>query len=238
MKRRKFIALISGAVAFPLDKARAQAYPSRAVTFVVPFAPGGPTDTIARIVAEGMRSSLGQPTVVENVTGAGGSVGTARVARAEPDGYTVAIGNWGSHVANGAIYSLSYDLLADFTPVSLLPAEPLGIVAKKAVPADNLKDFIAWLKANPNKGIMCEQWCRWSIACWRPAVCKAKRHAISAGALSRRSACLSGCVGWASRHDDHWTVRCACACSRRQCENVRRGRGKSPNRRAGNSIRR
>jgi len=152
-RRREFITLISGAVAFPLDKARAQAYPSRAVTFVVPFAPGGPTDTIARIVAEGMRPSLGQPTVVENVTGAGGSVGTARVARAEPDGYTVAIGNWGSHVANGAIYSLSYDLLADFTPVSLLPAEPLGIVAKKAVPADNLKDFIAWLKANPNKAL-------------------------------------------------------------------------------------
>ena len=131
----------------------AQTYPSRPVTFVVPFAPGGPTDTIARIVAEGMRPSLGQPSVIENVTGAGGSVGTAKVARAAPDGYTVAIGNWGTHVANCAIYSLPYDLLVDFTPVSLLPAEPLGIVAKKAVPVDNLKDFIAWLKANPNKAL-------------------------------------------------------------------------------------
>jgi tripartite-type tricarboxylate transporter receptor subunit TctC len=155
LPRRRFLHLAAGAATLPAAHrtAWAQAYPSRPITMIVPFAAGGPTDTIARIMAEGMRASLGQPIIVENVTGAGGSVGTARVARAAPDGYTVSIGNWGTHVANGAIYSLPFDLLADFAPVSLLPGEPLAIVAKLTMPADNLKDFIAWLKANPNKAL-------------------------------------------------------------------------------------
>jgi tripartite-type tricarboxylate transporter receptor subunit TctC len=112
---------------------------------------GGPSDAIARILVEGVRSSLGQPFIIESVVGAGGSIGTGRVARSAPDGYTLGIGNWGTHVANGAIYSLQFDLLKDFTPVAPLPIEPLMIAVKKAVPASNLRELIAWLKANPNK---------------------------------------------------------------------------------------
>jgi tripartite-type tricarboxylate transporter receptor subunit TctC len=133
--------------------AEAQSYPTKPVTFVVPFVPGGPVDIIARVVAAGMQETLGQPVIVENVAGAGGSIGTGRVARAAPDGYTVAIGNWGTHVANGAIYSLPFDLLKDFEPVSLLPSDSLTIVAKKTMPADSLKQFIGWLKDNPNKAL-------------------------------------------------------------------------------------
>jgi tripartite-type tricarboxylate transporter receptor subunit TctC len=131
--------------------AQAQTYPSKPVSIIVPFAAGGPSDAIARILVEGMRSSLGQPLIIESVVGAGGSIGTGRVARSAPDGYTLGIGNWGTHVANGAIYSLQFDLLKDFTPVAPLPIEPLMIAVKKAVPASNLIELIAWLKANPNK---------------------------------------------------------------------------------------
>ena len=131
--------------------ASAQVYPSRSITIVVPFAAGGPLDTLARIVAERMRASLGQPIVIENVTGAGGSIGTGRVARAAPDGYTLVIGIWTTHVVNGAIYPLQYDVLNDFEPIALLANNPQLIVAKKSMPANDLKGLIAWLKANPNK---------------------------------------------------------------------------------------
>jgi tripartite-type tricarboxylate transporter receptor subunit TctC len=129
----------------------AQSYPSRPITMIAPFAAGGPTDTMARIMADRMRISLRQPVIVENVVGAGGSLGVGRVARANPDGYTIAIGNWGTHVANGAMYSLSYDLVADFEPVAILPHEPLLIVANKAAPAQDLKGLISWLRAHPDK---------------------------------------------------------------------------------------
>jgi tripartite-type tricarboxylate transporter receptor subunit TctC len=128
-----------------------QIYPSRPITMVVPFAPGGPTDTIARIMAERMRVSLGQPVILENVAGAAGSVGAGRVARAAGDGYTLVVGVWGTHVLNGAIYGLQYDVLKDFEPISLLASNPMVIVAKKAMPAKDLKELIAWLKANPDK---------------------------------------------------------------------------------------
>jgi tripartite-type tricarboxylate transporter receptor subunit TctC len=121
------------------------------MTIVVPFAAGGPLDTLARIVAERMRASLGQPIVIENVTGAGGSIGTGRVARAVADGYTLIIGIWTTHVVNGAIYPLQYDVLNDFEPIALLANNPQLIVAKKSMPANDLKGLIAWLKANPNK---------------------------------------------------------------------------------------
>jgi tripartite-type tricarboxylate transporter receptor subunit TctC len=117
----------------------------------VPFAAGGPTDTIARIVAEGMRTSLGQPIIIENVGGADGSIAVGRAARAPPDGYTLSIGNVATHVLNGAAYSLSYDLLNDFEAISLLTGAPAFIDAKKALPAKDLKELIAWLKANPEK---------------------------------------------------------------------------------------
>ena len=118
---------------------------------IVPFPAGGPTDAVARIMAEPMRPSLGQPVIVENVTGAGGGLGAGKVARAAPDGYTLCVGNWNSHVANGATYSLQYDVLTDFEPVALLTSAPLWIVARKSMPAANLQELIAWLKANPDK---------------------------------------------------------------------------------------
>jgi tripartite-type tricarboxylate transporter receptor subunit TctC len=131
--------------------AAADDYPSRPITIVVPFAAGGPTDVVARIMAEGMRPSLGQNVLIENTTGAAGSIGVGKVARAAPDGYTVSIGHWSTHVINGAIYNLPYDLVKDFEPVALLAANPQLIVANTKLPADDLKSLVAWLKANPDK---------------------------------------------------------------------------------------
>ncbi|MGA2288437.1 tripartite tricarboxylate transporter substrate-binding protein [Bradyrhizobium sp.] len=129
--------------------ARADNYPSHPITIIVPFAAGGPTDAMARILAERMQNKLGQTILIENVTGAAGSLGVGRVVRAPPDGYTVGIGHLGTHVANGAIYRLGYDLVTDLEPVVLLPSNPMIIVSKNAVPAKTLKELIAWLKARP-----------------------------------------------------------------------------------------
>ena len=118
---------------------------------IVPFAAGGPNDGIARIMAERMRSLLGQPVSTENVDGAAGSIGTGRAARAAPDGYTISIGYWGTHVANAAIYVLDYDVVKDFEPISLLVESPLLIAASKATPASDLREFVNWLRANPDK---------------------------------------------------------------------------------------
>jgi tripartite-type tricarboxylate transporter receptor subunit TctC len=134
-----------------LAQATAQPYPARPVTLVVPYATGGSADTLPRIVAERMRETLGKPIVIENVTGAAGSIGVGRVARAAPDGYTFGLGTWSTHVANGAVYALPYDLLNDFAPISLIASSPLLIASKKALPANNLRELIAWLKANPDK---------------------------------------------------------------------------------------
>jgi tripartite-type tricarboxylate transporter receptor subunit TctC len=134
-----------------IEAALAQAYPTRPITMIVPFPAGGPTDTIGRVVAEGMRASLGQSIVIDNVGGAAGSIAAGRVARAAPDGYTIGLGSGTTHVANGAVYSLKYDLLDDFEPVSLLTTQPMLIIAKKAMPANDLKELIAWLKANPDQ---------------------------------------------------------------------------------------
>jgi tripartite-type tricarboxylate transporter receptor subunit TctC len=131
--------------------AQAQGYPSRPITMIVPFSAGGPTDTLGRIMAEGMRASLGQTIVIENVTGAGSTIGVGRAAQAAPDGYTLSLGNWTSHVGAGALYPIQYDLLKDFEAVSLLTFAPMLIVAKNDVPAKDAKELIAWLKANPDK---------------------------------------------------------------------------------------
>src|SRR5437763_6991352 len=131
--------------------AAAQVYPSRPITMVVPLGAGGSTDVIGRVMAEGMRTALGQPVIIENTTGAGGTIGVGRLARATPDGYTIGIGQWGTNVANGAIYPLQYDLLADFEPVALIATQPFLIVSRKTLPADNLNGLIAWLKANAGK---------------------------------------------------------------------------------------
>jgi tripartite-type tricarboxylate transporter receptor subunit TctC len=150
LPRRRFLQLAAGTVALPAVSriASAQAYPTRPMTMIVPYAAGGPTDTIARIMAERMRTSLGQIVLVENVTGAAGTIGVGRVARAAPDGYTISIGHWGTHVVNGAIYELPYHVFNDFEPVSLIASNPQLIVARKGVPATDLQGLIAWLKTN------------------------------------------------------------------------------------------
>jgi tripartite-type tricarboxylate transporter receptor subunit TctC len=128
----------------------AQNYPSRPITIIVPFSAGGPSDAMARILAERMKNTLGETVLVENVTGAGGSVGVGRAVRSPPDGYTISFGHLGTHVANGAIYKLGYDLVTDLEPVALLPSNPMIIVSKKDVPATSLKELLAWLKAQPS----------------------------------------------------------------------------------------
>ena len=144
--------LVAAAAALTIvTSAAAQDYPSRPITMVVPFAAGGPTDVVARILAEGMRASLGQPVLIENVTGAAGSIAVGRVARSAPDGYTLSIGHWSTHVVNGAIYKLPYDLLTDLAPVSLLVSNPQLIVANPKVPATDLKSLVEWIKSNPDK---------------------------------------------------------------------------------------
>lgn len=135
-----------------MSAAAAETFPSRPVTMIVPFGAGGPTDALARIVAERMRVALGQPVLVENVTGASGTIGIARVARAAPDGYTIVLGNWPSFVVASAIYpNLPYDVRRDFEPIALLPNNPYIVVTRKDLPASDLKGLIAYLKANPDK---------------------------------------------------------------------------------------
>src|SRR5882757_3460483 len=151
--RRKFLQIAAGAATLPMASrlARAQAFPTRPITLVVSFPAGGPADAVARIVVERLRLALGQPVVIENVAGANGSIGTGRVARALPDGYTLSLGVWNSHVANGAAYTLQYDVVSDFEPVALVANYAQLIVGKKDIPADDLRGLIAWLKQNPDK---------------------------------------------------------------------------------------
>ena len=144
------IATLAATLALPAS-APAQTYPSRPITIIVPFPPGGQVDTMARIVLDRMRASLGQTIIVENVGGASGTIGTARVARAAPDGYTLNMGNWTSHVGAPAIYPVQFDILRDLEPVALMPSAPTLIVARTEMPAANLRELVAWLKANPDK---------------------------------------------------------------------------------------
>jgi tripartite-type tricarboxylate transporter receptor subunit TctC len=146
--RRTVFTVVLALLAFA-GNARADNFPSHPITFVVPFSAGGPSDAMARIMAERMQRTLGQTIMIENVTGAGGSLGVGRVVRAPADGYTVGFGHLGTNVANGAIYNLGYDLVTDLEPVVLLPSNPMIIVSKNAVPAKSLKELLAWLKAKP-----------------------------------------------------------------------------------------
>jgi tripartite-type tricarboxylate transporter receptor subunit TctC len=145
--------LAAAAVAVPLvaGNVKAQTYPSRPITIIEPFAAGGPLDTIGRILAERMRISLGQPVIIENVAGASGTLALARVARAAPDGYTLSHGSTPTHVLTGAIFKLPFDIQGDFQPISPIASAPLLIVASKTIAANDLQEFIAWLKANPGK---------------------------------------------------------------------------------------
>src|SRR6201992_3392454 len=131
--------------------APAEPYPSHTITIVVPFSAGGPTDTLARIIAARMQVLLGQSVIIENVTGAAGTIGVGRVVRAAPDEYTISLGPMNSHVLTGAIYNLPFDLLKDLEPVALLANNPSVVVSRKDVPAKDLKELIAWVKANPEK---------------------------------------------------------------------------------------
>src|SRR5450631_1808732 len=151
--RREFLRLAAAAVAVPAASRRsiAEAFPSRPITIVVPFAAGGPNDAIGRYLAERMRGALGQTVMIENATGAGGTIGVGRVARAAPDGYTLSLGVWSTHVVNGAVYTLPYDLIRDFDPVALISREfGMVLTARNGMPEKDLRELIAWLKSNPD----------------------------------------------------------------------------------------
>ena len=152
LPRRKFLQLAAGTAALPAVSgfASAQTYPSQRITMVVPFAAGAAADTIARVIAEGMQPKLGQAIIIENAAGADGSVGAGRVARAAPDGYTLLAGPLNIHLASSA----NYDVVKDFEPIGLLAQSPMLLIVKKAIPANNLSEFIAWLKVNPDKSAM------------------------------------------------------------------------------------
>jgi tripartite-type tricarboxylate transporter receptor subunit TctC len=149
--RRYVLAASAAALLVVAPEAIAQTYPSRPVTVIVPASAGGPTDAIARVLSERMTANLGGTVLVDNVAGAGGSIGVGKVARSAPDGYTLGIGQWSHYVLNGATYALQYDLLADFAPVAMIVTGPLLLVSRKDLPANDLKGLIAWLKANPDK---------------------------------------------------------------------------------------
>jgi len=153
LHRRRFLHLAGGAAALPVVSrtARAETYPTRPITLIVPFAAGGPTDVLARILGAHMQTTLGQTIVIENVTGASGTLAGLRAARAAPDGYTITIGHWGTHVLNGAIYQLQYDVLHDFAPIALLANGPQLIIGRPTLAARDLKELVGWLKDNPNK---------------------------------------------------------------------------------------
>jgi tripartite-type tricarboxylate transporter receptor subunit TctC len=151
MNRTLLLAAALAGVLQTSDSVTAQNYPSRPITMIVPFPAGGPSDVVPRILADRLRATLGQSIIIENISGAGGTIGMGRVARAAPDGYTVGVGSWSTGVVNGAIYKLNYDVVSDFEPVVLLPENPLFITSKNAVPAKNLSELVAWVKENKDK---------------------------------------------------------------------------------------
>jgi len=149
---KKLIAIILAILVAGSVSAAAQTYPSRPITIIVPFSAGGPTDTLARILGERLKDLLGQTIIVENPTGAAGTIGTARAARSAPDGYTLILGHWQTHVVNGATFgSLQFDVMKDFEPILLVADCPVWFVGRASLPANNLKDLIAWLKAENGK---------------------------------------------------------------------------------------
>jgi tripartite-type tricarboxylate transporter receptor subunit TctC len=150
--RRRLLGLAVSAAVLPLAvPARAQAWPARPISMIVPASAGGPTDAIGRVLAEPMGTALGQSVLIDNVAGAGGTIGVGKLARATPDGYTLGLGQWSHYVLNGATYALQYDLIKDFAPISLVANGPLMVVARKTLPADDFKSLVAWLKANHDK---------------------------------------------------------------------------------------
>jgi tripartite-type tricarboxylate transporter receptor subunit TctC len=151
MVMRKFVSAAAALFACFAASAQAQTFPSKPITIIVPFAAGGPSDVLARVIGEKMRATLKETVVIENVTGAAGTIGVTRAVRSPADGYTISFGHLGTHVVNGAIYPLPFDLVEDLDPVTLLGANPMLVVSKTAIPAKSLKELIDWLKANQNK---------------------------------------------------------------------------------------
>jgi len=150
--RKLLLAFLCVAILHGIGRATAETYPSRTISIIVPFPAGGPTDTLARILADRMKTPLGQSLIIENPTGAAGTIGTGRVARSAPDGYTVILGHWQTHVINGATFSsLPFDVMKDFEPISLVADCPVSFVGKASLPPKDMKELIAWLKANPGK---------------------------------------------------------------------------------------
>jgi Tripartite tricarboxylate transporter family receptor len=199
LARRRFLSLAAGAAALPAlsHVAAAQAYPSRPITMIVPIAAGSVSDVAARVVVERMRASLGQPIIIENVSGADGSIGVGRTARAKPDGYTIDLGFTGSHVLNAAFYSLTYDVLNDFAPISPLSRYSLVLFAGKTMPATNLDEMIAWLKANPNKASAAVTSAGFRLI--NAFFSESNRDAFQPRAVSRHPARYAGPVGWSDR---------------------------------------
>jgi len=150
-RRRRLARVACIALLAPAAIGRAQTWPSRPISVIVPASAGGPTDAIARVLADPIGTRLGQTVLIDNVAGAGGTIGLGKLARAQPDGYTLGVGQWSHYVLNGATYSLQYDLVKDFAPISLLTDGPLLLVTRKTLPVDDLKGLIAWLKANADK---------------------------------------------------------------------------------------
>ena len=183
MRRLLLLAIALASCSLGMPGAQAQSYPSRTITIIVPFPPGGSTDTVARIMAEGMQPILGQPVIIENVGGAGGSTAVGRLARAAPDGYTIDIGQWDTHVGS-IIYKIAYDLEKDFAPVGLISVNPQLMVAKKTLEANDLKGLVAWMKANPGKGTV-RQPERGGARDRHPAA-EGDRHRLPVRALPRR----------------------------------------------------
>jgi tripartite-type tricarboxylate transporter receptor subunit TctC len=153
LPRRNVLRLAAGAAGIALTSrlARAQTFPTRTITIVVPFPAGGPTDTLGRILADRMKTALGQAVIIENLTGAAGTIGSNHVARSSPDGYTLVLGHWQTHVVNGATFSLQFDVVNDFEPIALIADCPMWLVGRSGLSPQNLPDLVAWLKDNPGK---------------------------------------------------------------------------------------
>jgi len=151
--RRRLLQCLGGGSAALLDPrlARAQSFPARPITIVVPFPAGGPTDTLGRVLADRMKNALGQSVIIENLTGAAGTIGSTHVARSPPDGYTLILGHWQTHVVNGATFNLPFDVVDDFAPISLIADCPMWLVGRSGLAAQNLQELIAWMKENPGR---------------------------------------------------------------------------------------
>ena len=198
MDKRLVVAALAAtviAIASAQGQAQTQTFPVKPVTMIVPFPAGGGSDILARIIAERMKATLGQPVIVENVGGAGGTIGTARVARSAPDGYTIGFGQWTSHVGSGALYPLTFDLLKDLTPVAPLTTAVLWLIGRGDLPANNLKELIAWLKANPDKATRRHDRRRQRHAALPDLSAAEHRHEVPARALSRHGSDLAGPAG-------------------------------------------